>query len=37
MTVALDGEVLRLKAPLTFEILPAALSVMVPRDKSAPG
>jgi diacylglycerol kinase family enzyme len=37
ITVALDGEVLRLKAPLTFEILPAALSVMTPRDKSAPG
>jgi diacylglycerol kinase family enzyme len=36
MTVALDGEVLRLKAPLTFEILPAALSVLAPPPAQSP-
>jgi diacylglycerol kinase family enzyme len=34
MTVALDGEVLRLKSPLIFEILPGVLSVIAPLDEA---
>jgi diacylglycerol kinase family enzyme len=34
MTVALDGELLRLKTPLEFEILPKALTVIAPPDTS---